>query len=56
VSKKSHSNLQPIARPEMKYKFIEEQRTEFPVRVLCEVLKVSESGYYEWRKRPSSSR
>ena len=35
----------------MKYQFIQQQRLEFPVRVLCEVLEVSESGYYEWRKR-----
>lgn len=35
----------------MKYLFIEKQREKHPVRVLCEVLEVSESGYYEWRKR-----
>jgi hypothetical protein len=34
----------------MKYQFIQQQRLEFPVGVLCEVLEVSESGYYEWRK------
>lgn len=35
----------------MKYQFIDKQREQYPVRVLCEVLEVSESGYYEWRKR-----
>ena len=35
----------------MKYQFIHQQRPQFPVRVLCEVLEVSESGYYGWRKR-----
>jgi len=28
----------------------------FPVRKLCEVLKVSPSGYYAWRERPPSRR
>lgn len=49
--KKSHSNLQPTAKPKMKYQFIREQQHQFQVRVLCEVLEVSESGYYAWRKR-----
>jgi transposase InsO family protein len=30
------------------------QQTEFSVQALCRVLQVSRSGYYEWRKRPSS--
>jgi hypothetical protein len=35
----------------MKYKFIQEQRLEFPVRVLCEVLEVSEKGVSCSRRR-----
>jgi putative transposase len=35
----------------VKYAFIQTQKQEYPVRVLCEVLEVSESGYYQWRKR-----
>ncbi len=35
----------------MKYLFIEQHKVEFAVRLLCEVLEVSESGYYTWRKR-----
>jgi transposase InsO family protein len=28
----------------------------YPVRVVCRVLKVSPSSYYEWRSRPASAR
>ncbi|HEU5374347.1 MAG TPA: IS3 family transposase [Ktedonobacteraceae bacterium] len=38
----------------MKYQFIEEQRGEYPISVLCETLEVSVSGYHAWRKRPVS--
>jgi transposase InsO family protein len=34
----------------MKYEFIQKQRLEIPVRVLCEVLEVRERGFYKWRK------
>ena len=40
----------------MKFAFIEEHLTEFPVEVSCEVLEVSRSGYYAWSKRPQSAR
>lgn len=33
----------------MRFEAIEEQRTVFPVVVMCRVLDVSKSGYYEWR-------
>ena len=35
---------------------MEEHRETFPVVRLCQVLKVSPSGYYAWRKRPMSAR
>ena len=40
----------------MKYAFIHDQRHHYAVKLLCRVLKVSRSGYYDWLKRPSSGR
>jgi putative transposase len=40
----------------MRFQFIEEHRDEFPVARMYEVLDVSGSGYYAWRKRPVSAR
>lgn len=37
----------------MKYQFIQQYKHEFPVVVMCQVLEVSESGYYAWLKRPA---
>jgi transposase InsO family protein len=35
----------------VKYSFIEKYQVEFPVRLLCSVLDVSKSGYYNWKRK-----
>ena len=40
----------------MKFQFIESHRSSFPVKKMCHVLSVSQSGYYRWRKAPVSTR
>jgi transposase InsO family protein len=40
----------------MRFRFIEDRRADYPVRILCEVLEVSPAGYYAWRSRPDSRR
>lgn len=40
----------------MKYEFMEEHREAYKVRSMCEVFKVSRSGYYAWKGRLPSAR
>ena len=39
----------------MTFRFIDEHRDRWPVRLLCETLEVSPAGYYAWRGRPRSA-
>jgi putative transposase len=40
----------------MKYRFIEEYRETYKIKNMCEVLKLSRSGYYAWKARQPSTR
>ena len=40
----------------MKYGFIREHSSRFSVSLLCSVMGVSSSGYYDWLSRPPSRR
>ena len=36
----------------MKYGFIRDQANDYPVNMLCRLLSVQRSSYYDWRGRP----
>ena len=35
-----------------RYRFIDAQKIHYPIAVLCDVMKVSRSGFYAWKERP----
>jgi putative transposase len=40
----------------VKYRFINDHRGEFPIQVMCRVLRVSRGGFYQWLHTPMSER
>ena len=38
-----------------RFRFVSDHATEYGVKRMCTVLKVSRSGYYDWKKRPLSA-
>ena len=41
---------------EVKYAFIQVHQAEFPISLMCRVLKIARSGYYKWLSQPPSER
>ncbi|OWZ83862.1 transposase [Natranaerobius trueperi] len=52
--KKGYGHLQQ--RREIKYSFIKDHSSVFPVKKMCQTLEVSRSAYYDWLKSPMSHR
>jgi len=40
----------------MKYRFVENNRSAYGVKRMCRILRISRSGYYDWRGREPSQR
>jgi len=40
----------------VRYRFVREHCKQFPITILCHVMRVASSGYYAWLRRPESPR
>ena len=40
----------------MRYAFIKQHESQYPVRRLCQVMQVNRAGYYAWRKEPVTAK
>ena len=40
----------------MRYRFIQAEKAQYPVEVLCRVMAVARSGFYAWCHRPMNRR
>ncbi len=40
----------------MRYGFIQAEKAQYPVEMLCRVMAVARSGFYAWRRHPESAR
>jgi len=40
----------------MRYRFVDTHKKTWPISLMCRVLDVATSGYYDWRRRPESDR
>ena len=38
------------------FQLVDAEKAHYPVRVLCEALGISRSGFYAWKKRPPATR
>ncbi len=56
ILKKSRSLLREGDDEVSRYRFIASEKANFPVRLMCRVLEVSPSGFYDWCTRAPSDR
>ena len=38
----------------MRYPFLLDHKEHYPVQLMCDILQVSRSGFYDWVNRPQS--